>query len=142
MRNKRKIKPKKIDDDDYIVEPIKKDSRRKRKVQKIEEFVVECILDHRIDTKNNQIEFLVKWQDYGEDEASWENFYFFSQDQPDMVEKYLLEYFDTRGDIVSNSIKFLNLTTIQELNKFLTSRKRIKDENSSNSNNQIISKID
>ena len=80
MRNKRQIKPKKDKDEDFIVEPVKKSRRGKRKKAEEQEFVVECILDHRIDTKNNQIEFLVKWQDYGDDDASWENFYFFTQD--------------------------------------------------------------
>ena len=78
MRHKREIRAKKLGDDDYIVEPVKKEKRSKRKQTIQEEFVVEGILDHRIDTKNNQIEFLVKWKDYPDEDASWENFYFFT----------------------------------------------------------------
>ena len=121
MRSKHEIKRSRRIDDDYVMEPVKKTKRLKKR-EKQEEYVVESILDHRIDTKNNQIEFLVKWEGYPDEEASWENFFFFTQDQPDMVEKYLLEYFDGKGNLVSAT--FVMLTFHQELNKFLWGRKR------------------
>jgi hypothetical protein len=78
---------------------MKSSGLKRRKVEEqepsesIPEFFVECIRDHRVNTDKNEIEFLVKWRDYGEEENTWQNFYFFSQDQPDMVEKYFLKLF-------------------------------------------------
>jgi hypothetical protein len=46
--------------------------------EEIPEYVVEGIKDHRINVDNNEIQFLVKWKDYGEDENTWQNFFFFS----------------------------------------------------------------
>jgi len=46
---------------------------------------VESIKDHRIDFKEGLIEFLVKWKDYDDTDNTWESFYMFSQDQPDLV---------------------------------------------------------
>jgi hypothetical protein len=34
--------------------------------EEVPEFVVECICEHRINTDKNEIEFYVKWKDYGE----------------------------------------------------------------------------
>ena len=79
MRSKAEIRKAKKIDEDFIMEPVKKTKRQKRKVDQ-EEYAVEKILDHRIDTKNNQIEFMVKWEGYPNEESSWENFYFFTQD--------------------------------------------------------------
>jgi hypothetical protein len=52
MRNKHEIRRVRRIDDDYVVEPVKKTKRLKKR-EKQEEYVVESILDHRIDTKNN-----------------------------------------------------------------------------------------
>jgi hypothetical protein len=78
---------------------MKRSSLKRQKIEmdemseSIPEFFVECIRDHRINMEKNEIEFLVKWRDYPEEENTWQNFYFFSQDQPDMVEKYFLKLF-------------------------------------------------
>ena len=34
--------------------------------EEVPEFVVECIRGHRINSDKNEIEFFVKWKDYGE----------------------------------------------------------------------------
>ena len=72
--------------------------------EEVPEFVVECIKDHRINIDSNEIQFLVKWKDYGEEDNTWQNFFFFSQDQPDMVEQYLLKMFTKNGALVSTLI--------------------------------------
>jgi hypothetical protein len=77
-----------------------KRSAAKRQKQEIEYFV-EAIRDHRINVDDNEIEFLIKWRDYPEHENSWQNFHFFSEDQPKMVEQYLLKLFNNNGQLVS-----------------------------------------
>ena len=69
--------------------------------QDVAEYVVEGIKDHRIDVDSGEIQFLVKWKDYGEEDNTWQNFFYFSQDQPDMVEQYLLGLFTKNGQLVS-----------------------------------------
>jgi hypothetical protein len=39
--------------------------------EEVPEFVVECIKEHRINVDTNEIQFLVKWKDYGEEENTW-----------------------------------------------------------------------
>mgnify|MGYP000910212573 CR=1 FL=1 len=60
----------------------KKEGKPKKtnKKQVQEEFEVECIRDHKLDFEEKRIEFQVKWKNYGEQDNTWEDFYFFSQD--------------------------------------------------------------
>lgn len=49
--------------------------------EEIEEFEVETIRSHRViedHNKNKKIEFLVKWTNYGDQDNTWQDFYFFS----------------------------------------------------------------
>lgn len=78
--------------------PVKKRSRKQEIPDEIdEEFEVDAIRDHRIKLKENKIEFLVHWSNYDETANTWEEFNFFTQDQPEMVEEYLLKFFGSDG---------------------------------------------
>ena len=66
---------------------------------KSEKEEVDRILDHKIE--NDQISYLVKWDGLPDHKATWKPFKFFSKEQPDFMEKYLLEYFDKQGELVS-----------------------------------------
>lgn len=58
--------------------------KRQRKVSKdledeassvsSQKYVVERILDHRVDKRRKEIQFRVKWEDYPESEATWEDY--------------------------------------------------------------------
>lgn len=68
-----------------------------------EEYEVEAIKNHRLDIVEQCIEFEVKWKNYPESDNTWEQFNFFTQDQPEMVEEYMFNFFDKDGNIVSIS---------------------------------------
>ena len=57
-------------------------------------YEVEKIINHRIDFRRAERKFMVKWKGYDEDDSTWETFRDFARDAPELVQDYLLGFFD------------------------------------------------
>lgn len=68
-----------------------KSDKGKPKKQKGDHFEIERIDEHRIDQEKEKMEFLVRWNGYGDADRTWECFEFFSADAPEIVQEYLIK---------------------------------------------------
>jgi hypothetical protein len=55
-------------------------------------YEVEAVRNHRVvkEGKSNQIELLIKWKDYDDEENTWEQFKGFARDSPESLQRYLV----------------------------------------------------
>lgn len=85
----------------------KKDTeiRKTAKIKSEPDFYeVEKIINHRIDFRKRDLKFLVKWKGYDEEDSTWESFGDFARDAPELVQDYLLSFFDGRAHLVPEKI--------------------------------------
>lgn len=61
------------------------------------EYEIEKIIDHRVNGRENRIEFLVRWKGYGPSDDTWESFEMFAYDAPQIVQNYLIEFIRSRN---------------------------------------------